>query len=234
MVKTPRDFKGLLEAGRWFGALTPAFRDALLDAALVKSLPEGHRLFSRGDPCDGLFAAVEGAITTTGVGSSGKEAVLAVVEPPQWFGEIAIFDGLPRTHDAEAAVDSVVLQVPKPALDALLTAHPQWWRELGLLLASKLRAAFLVMEDTALSPLVSRVATRLVFMAQGDWADRSRRVVKVSQELLAGMLSASRQSINQALKLLEAQGLVKVAYKEIEIVDLERLRAASRATAPGQ
>lgn len=225
MAKTARDFKGLLEAGRWFGAISAPFREALLDAAVVRALPEGQRLFSRGDPCDGLFAVVDGAITTTGVGASGKEAVLTVVEAPQWFGEIAIFDGLARTHDAEAAVDSVVLQVAMPALEAMLGAHPEWWRELGLMLAAKLRAAFLVLEDTALSPLVSRVAARLVYMAQGDWADRSRRVVKVSQELLAAMLSASRQSINQALKQLESQGLVKVAYKEIEILDLERLRA---------
>jgi CRP-like cAMP-binding protein len=224
MAKTARDFKGLLEAGRWFGGVSPAFREALLDAAVVRTLKEGQRLFSRGDPCDGLYAAVEGAIVTTGAGASGKEAVLAVVEPPQWFGEIAVFDGLARTHDAEAAVDSVVLQVPKPVLDALLSAHPEWWRELALLLTSKLRAAFLVLEDTALASLVSRVAARLVFMARGDWADRTMRVVKVSQELLAAMLSASRQSINQALKQLEAQGVVKVAYKEIEIVDLEALK----------
>jgi CRP-like cAMP-binding protein len=87
-----------------------------------------------------------------------------------------------------------------------------------------------MMEDTALLPLAPRVARRLALMAEGygEWADRSQRVVKVRQEVLAAMVSSSRQSINQVLKELEAKGLIKVAYGEIEILDLARLRTESR------
>jgi CRP-like cAMP-binding protein len=61
----------------------------------------------------------------------------------------------------------------------------------------------------------------------GEWSDRSQRVVKVSQEVLAAMVSSSRQSTNQVLKELESQGLIKVSYGGVEIVTLEGLRSVA-------
>ncbi|MBL8914786.1 MAG: Crp/Fnr family transcriptional regulator [Archangium sp.] len=226
MTKTAHDYRELLAAGKWFSGLPAAFREALVQAAVLRVVQPEERLFSRGDAPDGLYAVIDGAIRATGVGSDGKEAVLALVEPPQWFGEIAVFDGLARTHDAIAVVESKIVHVPSAALSAMLEANPRWWKELALLVTTKLRLAFVMMEDTALLPLAPRVARRLVLMAEGygEWADRSKRVVSVRQEVLGAMVSASRQSINQVLKDLEARGLIKIAYGEIEILDLEALK----------
>lgn len=219
-----------MRSGRWFQSLPEAFSEALLTASVLREVSAEGRLFSRGDPADGLYAAVEGGLRVTGVGEGGKEAVLAVVEPPQWFGEIAVFDGLPRTHDAIAAVDSKVLHVGAAALAELLAREPAWWRDLGLLVTAKLRLAFVMMEDMALLPLLPRVARRLVLMAEGygEWSDRSARVLKARQEVLAAMVSSSRQTTNQVLKELEARGLIRLAYGELEILDLEGLRAAAQ------
>ncbi len=229
MAKSAREYRELLLTGRWFQGVPAAFQDRLLEAAEMREVPAESRLFSRGDAPDGLYAALSGSIRIAGLSAAGKEAVLAVVEPPQWFGEIAVFDRLPRTHDAIAGADTRVLHVPSPALDSMFSENPAWWRELGLMVTSKLRLAFTVMEDMALLPLLPRLARRLVLMAEGygEWSDRSARVVKVSQETLAAMVSSSRQSTNQGLKELEARGLVKASYGEIEIVDLEGLRAAA-------
>jgi CRP-like cAMP-binding protein len=224
VTRSARDFFELLAAGRWFRSISPAFQQALLGPATVRQLAAGTQLFARGDPPDGLYAVLEGGVRIAGIGESGKEAVLAVMEPPQWFGEIAVFDGEPRTHDATAVVDSRVLHVPSAAMSAILTANPAWWRELALLVTAKLRLAFLMIEGTALLPLGARIAGRLVLMAEGEWADRSQRVVKLRQEVLAAMVSASRQSTNQVLKELESRGLIKVAYGELEVIDLEGLR----------
>lgn len=230
MAKSLSDYRELLAAGRWFQGLPRAFQDALVEGGEVQLYQPDQRLFSRGDAPDGLYAVIDGAIRATGLGSDGKEAVLALVEPPQWFGEIAIFDGLERTHDAIAVVESKVAHVPSQVMTRILSAHPEWWRDLALLVTAKLRLAFVMMEDTALLPLAPRVARRLALMAEGygEWADRSQRIVKVRQEVLAAMVSSSRQSINQVLKDLEAKGLIKVAYGEIEILDLARLRTEAR------
>jgi CRP/FNR family transcriptional regulator, cyclic AMP receptor protein len=228
-VKTQRRYLEGLRTGRWFAGLPEPFQRGLLDAAVLRTLVVGERLFSRGDPPDGLYATLDGSIRVTGVTDAGKEVLLALAEPPGWFGEIAVFDNAPRTHDAIAHTAATVLRVPKPALEALLGATPTYWRDLGLLLASKLRLTFAALEDAIGLPLAVRLARRLLVTAgaHGEWSDRSRRVVDLRQEQLAAMLGSSRQTINTVLKDLEARGVVRVAYGQIEILDLDGLRRAA-------
>lgn len=211
--------------GLWFHQLP----EALLDAAVLRRLESGQRLFSRGDKPCGLYAVLEGAIRIGAVGSSGKEALLTLIEPPSWFGEIALFDGQPRTHDAYAEGATLLLNVPQPALLALLEREPRYWRDLALLMSQKLRLAFVALEEMSLLPASLRLARRLVMIAEGyGWASGARRVIHLSQEQLALMLAISRQTTNQILKDLEAQGILRLTYGGIEILDPERLRHAAQ------
>ena len=222
----PRDYKELLRRGRWFAGLSAPFQEALLHSATLRKLTADERLFSRGDEPCGLYAVLDGTIRVSGFSDEGKEALLTLLEPPTWFGEISMFDGQPRTHDATADVESLVLQVPQPQLAAFLDEHPAAWRELGLLAASKLRLAFIAMEESALLPIPQRVARRLQHMVEG-YGERQlkRRAVEVSQDQLASMLAVSRQTVNHVLKELEQKGLIKLAYGSIEILDADGLRA---------
>ena len=89
-----------LMSGQWFSHLPVSLQDSLLSAARLRRLSPGQRLFKRGDPPCGLYAVLEGAVRVGAVSEQGKEALLSLVEPPHWFGEICLFDGQPRTHDA--------------------------------------------------------------------------------------------------------------------------------------
>ena len=81
--------RSTLDQGQWFRALPDDLREGLLRAALMRTLQPGERLFSRGDPPCGLYAVVQGTMRITGVSHEGKEALLTLIEPPHWFGEIA-------------------------------------------------------------------------------------------------------------------------------------------------
>ena len=223
---TAKEYKELLRSGRWFRSIPGDLQDALLGAAVLKRLAAGELLFSRGDPPGGLYAVVDGAMRVSGFAGTGKEALLSLLEPPTWFGEVSVFDGLLRTHDAVAEKPATLVHVAPEWLDPLMAAEPRLWRELGRLLASKTRLAFLMIEDVALAPAAVRLARRLVLMTEGygEWYDRTRRVLSVRQEQLALMLNVSRQTANQLLKELEGKGMVRLAYGEIEIVDLDGLR----------
>jgi CRP/FNR family cyclic AMP-dependent transcriptional regulator len=226
-TKSPRDYKELLRSGRWFHSVPPDLQDALLAAAVLRAMTPGELLFSRGDPPCGLYAVVDGAMRVSGFAGTGKEALLSLLEPPTWFGEVSVFDGLPRTHDAVAEKATTLIHVVPSWLEPLLAAEPRLWRELGRLLANKTRLAFLMIEDVALAPAAVRLARRLVLMTEGygEWYDRTRRILSVRQEQLALMLNVSRQTANQLLKELEGKGVVRLAYGEIEIVDVDQLRA---------
>lgn len=223
-----------LARGRWFAALPADLAQALLGMAQLRTLDAGAALFLRGDPACGLYAVVRGAVDISGVGGpsdQGRAALLTRLEPPAWFGEIALFDRSVRTHDAHAAVACTLVHVPQEPLLAWLERHPAHWHALALLLTDKLRTAFVAIEELALMPAPQRLARRLVTMAEGhgQWsgsAPGSRRSLALSQEDLSLMLSVSRQTANQILRDLQARGLVRVHRGAIEIRDLDGLRAA--------
>ncbi|MDE1168283.1 MAG: Crp/Fnr family transcriptional regulator [Pseudomonas sp.] len=216
--------------GHWFSQLPLSLQDSLLQAARLQRLAAGECLFQRGEPPSGLYAVVEGAMRIGAVSEQGKEALLALVEAPHWFGEIALFDGQPRTHDAYAEVACTLVWVPQPALTALLAEHPPYWRDFALLMTQKLRLMFVVLEQQSLMAAAPRVASRLLMIAQGyGEIDGSRRVLQLGQEQLALMLSLSRQTTNQILKDLQQQGVLRLGYGEIEILDMAQLAACVAA-----
>ncbi len=228
------DHIATLASGRWFAALPPELAGVLAGMAHMRALQPGQALFLRGDPPCGLYAVVRGAIDISGVGGPDPQpraALLTRLEPPAWFGEIAVFDRAARTHDAHAAEPgTLLLHVPQAPLLAWLAQHPAHWHALGMLLADKLRTAFVALEELALLPAPQRLARRLVLMAEGygQWAGegRSRRLLSLSQEQLALMLALSRQTTNQILRDLQARGLLRMHRGGIEILDLAALRAA--------
>lgn len=219
----------LLDRGRWFSSLPASLRDGLLRAARLQRLDAGARLFTRGDANTGLYGVLDGAVRIGAVGSDGREAVLGVIETAQWFGEIALFDRGPRTHDAEAVVPTQLLWVPRERLEQLLEEEPRHWRCFGELLAEKIRAVFTGMEELALLSAPARVARRLLAMASGHGMlspGLAQRSVAVNQAQLGAMLALSRQTVSEVLRDFEARGWVKRRYGQVELLDLAALTQA--------
>jgi CRP-like cAMP-binding protein len=94
-------------------------------------------------------------------------------------------------------------------------------------MSQKLRLAFIALEQMSLLPAAPRLARRLLLIAENYGEGEPRRVIHLAQEQLALMLAISRQTTNQILKELQAQGIVRLSYGEIEIVDFARLRQAA-------
>jgi CRP/FNR family cyclic AMP-dependent transcriptional regulator len=231
MQKTASNHRLALRAGRWFQGLPTELQERLLQRGSSLELAPNQQIFMRGQPPDGIYAMLDGAVSVSGTDSEGNEALLTVLVPPGWFGEISLFDRQPRTHDVISDGEGLLFHVPQRALDEILEAEPRYWRDFALLVTSKLRLMFIAMEDWALLPTATRLARRLVLMAEGygEWQDRSAREVHVSQEKLVALLSTSRQTVNHILKELETAGLIRLSYGGVEILDLPALREAARS-----
>jgi CRP/FNR family cyclic AMP-dependent transcriptional regulator len=222
------DYRTQLESTPWFRGLPVELRDYLIRHATLLRLEKGQALYRCGDPSYGLYAVLEGALSIGTVGVDGKEALLAVLGPTAWIGEISMFDGLPRPHDAIAVSRALFMHVPEPALQSLLDTTPRYWREFALLMAQRLRLSFKNAESLSLQPAAQRVASRLLLIAEGyDGLNAMQSKIRLSQDSLASMVSLSRQTTNQLLKTLESQRIVSLRFGEIHILDMERLRAAS-------
>lgn len=228
MPASPADFREQLMSNAWFGSLPAPLQSWLVSAGELVWLQAGESLFHRGDHSSDLYAVLEGALNIGAVDEAGREALLTVAEPVTWFGEITLFDGLPRTHDAIAAGPTTLLRVPQKALERLLQEQPRYWRDFALLMAQKLRLSFLNVEALSLLPAAPRLARRLLMIAQGyEGTARIQTHIQLSQERLAMMLSMSRQTTNQLLRELEQQGIVRLRFGGIDIVDLAGLQRAA-------
>jgi CRP/FNR family transcriptional regulator, cyclic AMP receptor protein len=216
----PATLRAALASDDWFAACPAALQDALLRLGRMRPLAHGQPLFSRGGQADGLCCVTAGGLHIGAIQPEGQPAELAFLEPYQWFGEIGLIDGRPRTHDAVAEGDTQVLVVPRDPLVDWLDRHPAHWRELARLACSKLRVAFAVLEELAVLPLEERLQRRLRLLSQGYGSrEAPRRRIRLGQEVLARMMGVSRQSVNKALKALEARGLLRLHYGEIELLD---------------
>ena len=118
----------VLTASAWFRSLPEPLQQWLQAHLRERHLAPGERLFSRGDAPDGLYGLAEGLVRFTGVNEAGQEAILVVLNPPHWFGEIALFDDEPRTHDAWAESAVTLWQAPQPAPWGRLRANRHAWQ----------------------------------------------------------------------------------------------------------
>lgn len=218
----PAGLRVALESDGWFASCAPQLKELLLAEARVLDLADGERLFARGEAARGLCCVVAGALRAGAVHADGRETLLAWMEPYQWFGEISLLDGQPRTHDAVADGATRLLVVPQQRLTLWLDAHPACWRDLARLACEKLRLVFTLVEDIAHLDLQRRLAKRLwltVTRAAG------RRLLRIPQEQLALLVGASRQSVNRELRKLARRGLLELRYGCIEVRDPDGLRA---------
>lgn len=214
----PPALAGLLASEPWFASCPAPLQQALVAGGRLHTLADGERLFARGEAAAGLCCVVAGALRVGSLDAEGEAALLGFLEPYQWFGEISMIDGQPRTHDASAEGETELLLVPRAALLAWLDAHPAHWRDLARLACAKLRQAFEVLEDIQRLPLEQRLMKRLLLQARGFGSRPARRQLRLPQEQLAMMMGVSRQSVNKALHTLEAQGRIALRYGGIELL----------------
>jgi CRP/FNR family transcriptional regulator, cyclic AMP receptor protein len=222
----------VLNSSEWFGALDASFREAVLRSSRVMVLASGETVFHRGDACDGIYCVLSGAVCYGATAKSGRASIAALAEAPQWFGEIALFDGGPRTHDTWADTASTLLHLPLRRLTGILAEDPLRWQQLGRLLVNKLRIALSLLEDMALEPPKIRLARCLVNLLEGYGQRKAApsASLRVSQERLGMMLSLSRQTVNELLGHLEQERIIQCQRGGVRILDPGRLRDAAQAS----
>jgi len=215
-----------IESGSWFSKLSPPLRNAILSRAAVRRLKDGALLSSRGAPADEWVGVAKGAVRVSSVSLSGKQITLTYVEPGTWFGDIALFDGLPRTHDANAHGETTLLVVRKADFKELLAQHVELYDALLRLNCRRLRLLFDVVEDLNTRPLASRLAKQILLLARSYGVEQGEEVrigLQLAQEDLAQLLGASRQRVNQELKGFERDGAVRIEPTRLVVLSKAKL-----------
>jgi CRP-like cAMP-binding protein len=219
-----------IDGGAWFCKLSPALRADILARASVRRLPDGAVLAARGQPAEEWCGVAAGAVRISTVSLAGKQVTLTYAEPGTWFGDIALFDGLPRTHDADVHGPTTLVCVRKADFKALLAQHVELYDALLRLNCRRLRLMFDTFEDLNTRPLRARLAKQLLLLAKSYGVaegDEVRIGLALAQEDLAQLLGASRQRVNQELKGFERDGALRVEPTRLVVLSRDRLLEAA-------
>ena len=215
-----------IDSGSWFCKLSGDLRGAILERAAVRRVDDGALLTSRGAPADEWCGVARGAVRVSSVSLSGKQITLTYVEPGIWFGDTALFDGLPRTHDANAHGQTTLLVVRKPDFHDLLARHVELYEALLRLQCRRVRLLYDVVEDLNTRPLAARLAKQPLLLARSYGIAQGEEIrigLQLAQEDLAQLLGASRQRVNQELKGFERDGAVRVEPARLVVLSREKL-----------
>ena len=209
-----------------FAALDPEDQRALRAQMVEVKLPRGRALFNEGDPGDRLYVVTAGKIKLGRTAADGRENLLAVMGPGEMFGELSLFDPGPRTASATAVTDTTLIGLGNTDLRPWLLQHPQVAARLLAALARRLRRTNEAMADLVFSDVPGRVAKALLDLAQrfGEATDDGLRVSHdLTQEELAQLVGASRETVNKALADFATRGFLRLEGRAVVILDLDRL-----------
>ncbi|GAA1780564.1 Crp/Fnr family transcriptional regulator [Streptomonospora arabica] len=214
-----------------FEALDEEGAAALRASVSEVRLGRGQTLFSEGDEGDRLYVILSGKVKLTRAAVDGRENLLSVLGPSEMFGELSLFDPRPRTASAIAVTDAVLAGLGHDDLRPFIAQQPQVSLQLLKALASRLRRTNDVMSDLVFTDVPGRVAGQLLDLADrfGKEGEDGLHVHHdLTQEELAQLVGASRETVNKALAEFALRGWLRIEAKAVVLLDVERMRRRAR------
>ncbi len=193
-----------------------------------RSLKKGEALFRKGDEGTSLYIVKSGSVKIVLPSDMGDEVTPAILSEGDFFGEMALLDGLPRSADVVALEPSELLALNQKDFLAFLKDDEEAIRSIFSYLSMRLRKTDDLLEDAHFLNISTRLARRLVELSQkyGHQKEEGGAIqidLSLTQKDLASIVGATRESINKELRILREKGLVNTEGNTIKILNMERL-----------
>ncbi|MBC6447573.1 Crp/Fnr family transcriptional regulator [Actinokineospora xionganensis] len=208
--------------------LTEAQRDAVRDAADLRTWARGDLLMRQGDRARWVLVLISGFVKVIAVTPGGRDAVLALRGPGDILGEMAAADGEPRSANVVAGTATTAYWLSARRLNNLATRNngiaPALWRTA----VDRSRSADLRRIELTDGPGLTRVAVVIAELADRFGRRTTDGVVialDLSQDDIAGIVSASRETVTRALRVLRADGAIATRRRQITVLRRDRLDA---------
>jgi CRP-like cAMP-binding protein len=214
-----------------FTALDEAAAVSLRASMDSVKIAKGSILFKEGDEGEHLYVIIDGKLKLGTSSGDGRENLLSILGPGEMFGELSLFDPGPRTSTATAVTDAKLLSLSHEKVIPWLKQNPEVSLQLLTRLSQRLRRTNEAVGDLVFSDVPGRVAKALI-----DLGDRFGKITPegllvnhdLTQEELAQLVGASRETVNKALADFAGRGWLKLDGRSVLITDVERLSKRSR------
>jgi CRP/FNR family transcriptional regulator len=190
---------------------------------------KGHLIFTEGEVGNVVYLLIDGKVKVTRTPPDGREALLAVMGPGDVFGELAVFDPGPRTATATSLSICELASISSDDLNDAISARPEVGATLLRVLARRLRTTDDALADLIFTDVPGRVAGALLGLAERFGRTEPSGAIRVehglTQEELAQLVGAARETVNKTLSDFANRGWVRLDSKIVTILDADRLRA---------
>ncbi len=221
----------VLSQAPMFAALDPEAAAALRTSMDEVRLHKGDVLFHEGESGDRLYVVTDGKIKLGQTSADGRESLLAILGPSELLGELSLFDPGPRTATATALTDTTLMGLGHQALRPWLAGRPEVAEALLKALAQRLRRTNEQMADLVFSDVPGRVAKTLLELGEKfgrELPDGIHVTHDMTQEELAQLVGASRETVNKALADFAARGWIRLESRSVVLLEPARLDRRAR------
>ena len=220
----------LARAGLFQGVAEDA-REELYTALQYADYTRGETVFAEGEQGDTLYIVLSGKVKVGRRAADGRENMLSVMGPSDMFGELSLFDPGPRTASATVLTDARLASLAHTSLRPWIADRPEIAEQLLRVLARRLRRTNDALADLIFTDVPGRVAKALLGLAERFGTQESDGVRvhhDLTQEELAQLVGASRETVNKALADFAARGWMRVDSRAVTILDADRLARRAR------
>lgn len=219
-----------LEMLRQVPLFAPLGAERLADVEAIaqrRRFRRGEVLFHRGDPGAMLYVLLTGRVRIYSPSEDGSEVVLAILGPGEFFGELSLLDGQPRSASAQAIEDCEALVIGRDDFHRFLRQHPSASIAVLGVLSRRLRRTDELLEDAAFLDVPGRLAKRLIELVEthGERVDDGLLIrLRLTHAELAAMVGATRESVTKAMKRFARAGLLASHGHYVVVRSPEALR----------
>ena len=207
----------------WLAGTPAEFQDVVLRKSDRMTVGQGDTVFHAGDDAGGGIGVIEGFADLHVEGGGSDDTLSHIVGPGYWVGGVAALTGRPRRIGMVARTTLRLIRLPRAEILRMTEQVQEHWRHFPGLAAINLATAIDIVDALRRSDPAERLAMVLRNLNQG--APTAGGELAVSQADLASLSALSRSSVNRALGVLAARGLIRQGYKTISLPDPEALAA---------
>jgi CRP/FNR family cyclic AMP-dependent transcriptional regulator len=207
-----------------FQGLAPEDRAQLVGRAQIRRFAAGDVIFHQGSPGSSMMAVITGQVRISISSPEGKELLLAMIQPGEMFGEIALLDGKERSADARAQTACSLAVLDRREVLVFLERHPEAWVRIVEMLCERFRENTQHAAEVSLLQLPARLAKALLRLD----AERAPGSKPMSQRELGHFVGAARESVNKCLSDWQRRGAIRIDDNAIVIVDRASLEALAQ------
>lgn len=205
----------------WLAEQPSVLQHCVLARSIYKNYCNGELIYTIGDEPTGLHVLVEGTVKLLYDTQDGKELLLKIFRPSDWFGMIALLDELPLPHHARVCGSATVLTLPVKVFNEIVREQPQYLRNFALIISNNMRYVMQRLVDLSVLSSPQRLAKLLLELSvSGKCATNTPcPQLELSQSEICQLTNSSRATVSHLLQLWQQKGWIVCGYRTVRVVE---------------